>query len=136
LPLDPEREMRDGVTDLTVDFLGDRAGQRHVHFLALATVDQIGSLWAAPKQAPHVLPTRDRRVMRLATSRLGRRLGKVLMHRAGRAASALSWELHGEPLFHNNIGTLRFDGEDSQLLIEVTVSSDGHEQRLETAITQ
>jgi PhoD-like phosphatase len=112
-----------------------------IHFAYVADIEMPDGVSARVRQivcSPirNVLPTRDRRVMRFASSRFGRRLGKVLMHRAGRAASALSWELHGEPLFHNNIGTLRFDGEESQLLIEVAVSSDGHDQQLETAITQ
>jgi PhoD-like phosphatase len=84
----------------------------------------------------NTLRTRERRVMSFVSSRFGRRLGKALMRRADRPASALSWELSTDAVFHNNVGTLRFEQQDAHLLIEVAVSADGCEQHLETAITQ
>ncbi len=112
-----------------------------IHFAYVADIDMPGALTTRVRQVVcspirNVLRTRERRVMRFASSRFGRRLGKVLMRRARRQASALTWELTSDAVFHNNIGTLRFDRDDAHLLIEIAISVDGYEQHLEPAITQ
>ncbi len=97
-----------------------------IHFAYVADVVMPGDISTIVRQVAcspirNTLNTRDRRVMRFASSRAGRRLGKILMRLARRDASMLTWELTGDPVFNNNIGTLRFDGSHAELSIEVAV---------------
>lgn len=67
----------------------------------------------------NVLRRRDALVMRLGSSRGAQRVGRLLLRHARRGRTQLSWRTTSEPVFHNNIGTLRFTGRATELVIEV-----------------
>jgi hypothetical protein len=75
----------------------------------------------------NVLRRRDALVMRLGSSRAAQRVGRVLLRHARRSRSRLSWRTSSEPVFQNNIGTLRFDRRATELLIEVAEPGTTHE---------
>jgi hypothetical protein len=103
-----------------------------IHFAYVADIVMPDGISTTVRQVAcspirNVLAPRDRRVMRFASSRTGRRLGKMLMRLVRRDASMLTWELTGDPVFHNNIGTLRFAGSDAELTIDVAELADGEQ---------
>lgn len=111
-----------------------------IHFAYVADVvipgtpiSQVRQVVCSPIR--NILRPRERRVMRFAVSRVGRRIGGWLMRRGGRPASALTWELTTGPVFQNNLGTARFNHDESRIVIEVAVDSLDAGQRLETAIS-
>lgn len=103
-----------------------------VHFAYVADIIMPEGISTTVRQVAcspirNTLSRRDRRVMRFGASRAGRRLGKLLMRLAGREASTLTWEITGGPVFDNNMGTLRFDGNRATLSLDVAVVENGRQ---------
>ncbi len=80
----------------------------------------------------NILRTRERRVMRFGSSRVGRRIGRWLAASAGRGPTALRWELAAEPVFDNAIATLVYDDDRCDVTIDsATLDDRGDEVLIE-----
>ena len=76
----------------------------------------------------HILPRRERRLMRFAQSRAGRRTAEFLQRRAGRDETAMAWDLDVEPIFDNAMGQIEFFGDRATLRMErAGFDDDGNE---------
>jgi hypothetical protein len=65
------------------------------------------------------LDTRERRIIRLAASKVGTVVGTALARAARVPAPPLSWSsVHGAPWFDNQVATLRFDGRRARFRLE------------------
>ncbi|MCB0998435.1 MAG: hypothetical protein KDB40_03995 [Acidimicrobiales bacterium] len=105
-----------------------------IHFGYLAEVDVPGAASGCTvtqvvcSPLRNVLQSRDRQVMRFGASRVGRRIGRWLSRSVRRGRTELRWALSDGPVFDNNIGSFRFDGDEADVRIEVaTLDADGHE---------
>jgi hypothetical protein len=76
----------------------------------------------------HILAGRDRRLMRFAGSKAGRRTAEFLQRRSGRGDSAMVWDLGVEPIFDNAMGQIEFFGDRATLRMErAGFDDDGNE---------
>jgi hypothetical protein len=76
----------------------------------------------------HILPNRERRLMRFAGSKAGRRTAEFLQRRSGRGESAMSWDLGVDPIFDNSMGRIEFFGDRATLTMErAGLDDDGKE---------
>src|SRR5690606_12638827 len=82
-----------------------------------AVTSRITQVVASPLR--NALVTRERRAIRFALSRFGRSIGQLPRRSVRGRPTPLVWELTDGPVFANNIGTLRFDG-DVRLVLERT----------------
>ncbi len=103
-----------------------------IHFAFVVDVNMPPECTSIVRQAicsplRNTLGRRERLVMKLGVSRIGRRLGQRLLLAARRSTSQLSWELSSEPIFQNNIGTLEFDGDNGTLRIETARMVEGEQ---------
>lgn len=110
-----------------------------IHFAYVADVQMPPGVTSRVRQVVcspmrNTLLRRDRRLMTTGIGRAGAMLGRWLQRSARRGASALRWTITSEVVFRNNIGTLRFVGEDDALTVQsVSVGEDGR-PLLETMI--
>jgi hypothetical protein len=96
-----------------------------------AVTSRITQVVASPLR--NALVTRERRVIRFGLSRFGRSIGKLLRRSVRGRPTPLAWELTDGPIFANNIGTLRFDG-DVHLVLERTRADDDGKPTLVRAV--
>ncbi len=120
---------------LVADVAGGRRGQApativaisgdvHHAYLTEATLAEPASsrvyqAVCSPLRNP--LDARERRVIRLAASKLGTLAGRALARSAGVPRPPLDWaSVHGPPWFDNQVATLRFDGRRATMRLERT----------------
>ena len=96
-----------------------------------AVTSRITQVVASPLR--NALVTRERRVIRFALSRVGRSIGRMLRRSVRGRPTPLVWELTDGPIFANNIGTLRFDG-DVHLVLERSRPDDDGRPTLARAV--
>jgi hypothetical protein len=80
------------------------------------------------------IPRRDRRVLRFTTSRAGMAFGDLLMRISRRGRVPVTWELTHGPEFANEMGLLRIDGREVELVVERARHDDDGRDVLEVSI--
>lgn len=78
----------------------------------------------------------ERRVLRLATTRLAERVARWLAASAGVPPLPICWRSLGGPAFGNQVGTLEVRGRRALVRIEQAVRGDGDQPRLEPVLEQ
>ena len=126
----------------TISFL---SGDIHFSFVAEATFDASARDGAQTGDGSRVyqlvsspirnsLARRDRRMMRVAVSRMGRRIGGLMTRSIGAGRQRASWTITHGPEFANEMGVLTIDGRDMHLVIERARTNDAGDHVLETVI--
>ena len=80
------------------------------------------------------LPRRDRRVIRFALSRIGRRIGGLMTRSIKSPPQIASWTLTDGPEFANEMSLLIIEGENIELVVERARPDDNGSPILETVI--
>lgn len=79
------------------------------------------------------LDKKERRIMRFAWSRPGKRLFRALARAAGVKEAGIDWSLtHAKPWFNNQIATLELTGRHARMQLDKTVPGEHSTPRLET----
>ncbi|HWM18820.1 MAG TPA: hypothetical protein VNO51_03980, partial [Ilumatobacteraceae bacterium] len=74
----------------------------------------------------------ERTAMRVATSRVGALIARILRRATGGRRPTVRWDLDHGPIFENCVGVLSFDGDAATVCLErATVEDDGGAHRLE-----
>lgn len=73
----------------------------------------------------------ERTAMRVATSRAGALIARVLRRTTGGRRPAISWDLDHGPVFANCVGILTFDGEAATVCLESATADDDGTERLD-----
>ena len=82
------------------------------------------------------LNSRERRAIRLATTRPVEAISRALAKAAGVPDPDLRWRFAEGPFFDNQVGTLHFDGRKAELTLEKTKPGETEEESLETSFTR
>jgi hypothetical protein len=77
------------------------------------------------------LDTRERRVIKAASSRPAAALTRALARAAGVPKPPIRWRIQQQPVFDNVVATLHLDGRSAELVIERAEPHDEHEVVLE-----
>jgi hypothetical protein len=108
-----------------------------IHFSYVARLDAPGATsrvhQVVSSPIRNSLSRRDRRVLRFTMSRIGKRIGDLLM-RSARRWLPVTWALTHGPEFANEMGLLVVRGRELELVIERARNDDDGHEVLEVAI--
>lgn len=94
-------------------------------------VTRVNQIVCSPTR--NVLRRRERRVLRFATSRAGRLLGRALRRSVGGGVPDASWSIEEGPLFANAVATIDIDGKRAHLTLSAAHSDEEGRAVLEPA---
>ena len=120
------------------------SGDIHFSYVALANfpADRHVSFSQSPSRVHQLvsspirqsLSRRDRRVIRFAVSRIGRRIGGLMTRSINLPPQIASWTLTDGPAFANEMSLLTIEGENIELVVERARPDDNGSPILETVI--
>jgi phosphodiesterase/alkaline phosphatase D-like protein len=96
-----------------------------IHFPAATEMaSRVHQLVSSPIR--NALTPPERAIMRFGTSRVGRRLGRIVRRTVHRHRATVSWTVDRGPVFANSLGEIRFDERSAQLTMLQAADYDEH----------